>query len=136
MTRRDDIDRFGAVANVLAAAVAAFFLARGGSGTMLGPARTDDLPYGDLLTLDRTGAILWLIAALVGLGNAVIGGRALRASAAAAWLGLAAIAMVTVVADGDALGMSRPGGVALSLGLGLTALLSVRTAGAMPSTSR
>lgn len=124
MIRHTIVDRYGLVVNVLAAAAAAYFLARGASGVRLGPARTDDLPYGDLITLDRNGALLWLIAGLVGVCNAFFAHRALRALAAAGWLALAAIGATVVIAGGDTLGMKRPGGIAVCLGLGIAALSS------------
>ncbi|MFN0026805.1 MAG: hypothetical protein ACKV2O_06405 [Acidimicrobiales bacterium] len=117
------VNRYAVVLNVVAVALAGYFLARGGSGVRLGPARTDDLPYGDLITLDRNGALLWLLAASVGVANTVVAARVLRVLAAGSWLVLAVVGAVVATTEGDTLGMSRPSDIALCLGLGLTALV-------------
>lgn len=124
MTARTRIDRFGLVANVVAIAVSGYFLARGDSGTRLGPARTDDLPYGDLVTLDRNGALLWLLAGALGVLSAIVTARALQVLAAGSWFALAVLGATVVVTEADALGMSRPGDIAVCLGLSLSALLN------------
>lgn len=121
--------RFVILANLIALAVSVYFLARGGSGTRLGPARTDDLPYGDLITLSRSGAWLWLGAAVVGVASGLRPLRALQMLAAACWSGLAVLGAVVVVTEGDALGMSRPGDVAICLGLALSSLVAMVPAG-------
>ena len=123
------INRYAMVLNVVTVALAGYFLARGGSGVRLGPARTDDLPYGDLISLDRNGALLWLLAGILGVANTAVAFGALRVFAAGSWLALTVVSAVAVVTEGDALGMSRPGDIAVCLGLALTALL----AGAAPA---
>lgn len=141
MSRTTGVVRFGLVSNMVVALVALYLAVRAGGETQLGPARTDDLPYGDLVSLNRTGALLWLGAAVVALAGLLLGiwpaGRSAAKGAASSqgpqvlclvssglWLGLALVAAVVVISEGDLWGMSRPGDVAVALGLALTGVLA------------
>ena len=140
VSRTTGVVRFGLVSNMVVALVALYLAVRAGGETQLGPARTDDLPYGDLVSLNRTGALLWLGAAVVALAGLLLGiSPAGRSAAKAApsqgprvlclvssglWLGLALVAAVVVLSEGDLWGMSRPGDVAVALGLALTGALA------------
>lgn len=117
------------VANGVALAVGLWFAARAGGRIMLGPARTDDLPYGDLLTLSRPGALLWSALAVAGVAAGVSGRLRVAFAAGAAWAGLAVIAFVQVAIDGALFGMSRPGGSAAALALALATGLGLLTPG-------
>lgn len=124
MRALDRAARFGLIANGLTAAVALWFLVRSVDGTQTGPARTDDLPYGDLLTLNRTGAAIWLVVALLGCAAAVTAIRPLRLASAGLWAVLAVVGFVVVAADSGFLGMGRPGVISVSLGLALTGVVT------------
>jgi hypothetical protein len=124
IARFDRALRLGVVAHALTALAALWFVARSGGETMLGPARTDDLPYGDLLTLNRSGALVWLAVAMIGLGGLVLGLRPVRLVTGGMWLLLSVVGMAVVIDHGDLFGMTRPGDVALTLGLAATAVVT------------
>jgi hypothetical protein len=122
--RLDTATRIGVVANATVAATALWFAVRTGGGPRLGPARTDDLPYGDLISLSRSGSLVWLAVAVAGLAGLVLGLRAVVLIAGGMWLLLAVVGAAVVIGDGDLFGMSRPGDIAVALGLAATAVVA------------
>ncbi len=113
-----------AVANLLTGLAALYLAVRAGDGAVLGPARTDDLPYGDLLRLDRTGALVWLLVAGVGVAAAVTAQRVVLLMSAGLWAAVSAVVLVVVVTNGTFWGASRPSDLALSSGLALSAAVA------------
>jgi hypothetical protein len=135
--RLDSAGRVGVVAHGIAGLVALWFAASTSGGTRLGPARTDDLPYGDLITLNRSGALVWLAVAAIGLAGLLLGLRAVRLITAGMWLLLAVVCAAVVIGDGELFGMSRPGDIAVVLGLAATLVVAGLQPGAShPSPSR
>lgn len=119
--------RFVAVANGVALAVGLWFAVRSGTTGLLGPAQSDDLPYGNLLTLSRPGALLWSVLAIAGLLAALTGRLPVAIVTGAAWAALSLTAFVVVVTDTDFLGLARPGGAAAALALALATGLGLLT---------
>lgn len=121
MTALTPLRRISLVGHGVAAVISLVLVFRAGSESALGLARSDDLPYGDLISLNRSGAVVWLVLALAGIAAAVLGHRLVARGVAAAWLVLAAIAFIDVVADQGLLGMDRPGTTAAAGALALVA---------------
>ena len=135
--RLDSAGRVGVVAHGIAGLVALWFAASTSGGTRLGPARTDDLPYGDLITLNRSGALVWLAVAAIGLAGLLLGLRAVRLITAGMWLLLAVVCAAVVIGDGELFGMSRPGDIAVALGMAATSVVAgLQPAPSSSSTSK
>ena len=108
-------------ANAVVAAASIYLAVAASDGARLGLARSDDLPYGELVRLDRTGAVIWLVVAIVGIVAAYTAHRPLLILSAGLWTVLTLTAAVVVIGQGNLWGLTRPGDVALSLGLALSA---------------
>jgi len=111
--------RFVTICNGLALLVAVWFVARAGSTSILGPARTDDLPYGDLLRLNRSSAVVYSVLAVAGLAAGLSGRRPVALVVGALWGVLGAVAFLVVATGSDTLGLTRPGDSAAALALAL-----------------
>lgn len=123
--------RFGVVANTAALLIGLVLAVNTGSGTSRGFAESDDLPYGDLVALDRSGALVWTLLAAAGLAASQRANTTIRRLAGVAWAGLAVLAAAVVVAEGDLLGLVRPGtaaaAAALALATAVPAVAEART---------
>ncbi len=122
--------RLVVIANALSLLVGVSFAVRAGSTSLLGPARSDDLPYGDLLTLSRNGALVWIVLSAVGVVAGITDRLRLALAGGAAWAVLSLVAFVVVAVEADLLGLARPGGSAAALALALvTGIGLLRPAG-------
>ena len=123
------------VANAVAALLGVWFLLRSNAlAATAGPARSDDLPYGDLLAMSHSGAVLWLVVAGAGVAAAVLNRRVIALAVGAAWAVLAVVAFIIAVTESDTLGFSRPGNAAAALSLAMiTAVAGVIAAAPSPS---
>lgn len=120
--------RLGLAASLAVAALGVFFAIRANGGDAYrGPARTDDLPYGDLVTLDASGGVVFAILGVLGAAATWVGRRELLLATSAAWAVLAAVCFAVAVTSSNLLGAARPGTAAVAsavaLILGLPALV-------------
>lgn len=94
-----------------------------GSTSVRGPIKSDDLPWGDLVTLNQAGAIVFTIAAGLTLAAGLAGLRVLLLASAGAWTILTVVVGVVVATQGSFLGASRPGTVAIALAMALVTVV-------------
>lgn len=112
--------RLGLAASLAVAALGVFFAIRANGGDAYrGPARTDDLPYGDLITLDALGGVVFAVLGGLSVAAAWVGRRELLLVTAAAWAVLAALCFAVAVTSSNLLGAARPGTTAVAFALGL-----------------
>jgi hypothetical protein len=116
--------RLVAGANAVALAAGVWFAIQAGGRTMLGPARTDDLPYGDLLTMTRPGAVVWSLIAVAGLAVGLAPRRSAALAVGVAWATVAGASAVVVVSEGSLFGYSRPGVIAAASALALVSAIA------------
>lgn len=111
--------RIALVGHSAAALLGLVLTFRATSGSAVGLARSDDLPYGDLISLNRAGGVVWLVVALVGIAAALVGHRLIARIVAAIWVVITFLAVIDVLASKAILGMDRAGTIAAALALAL-----------------